>query len=127
MMRFFDDNPTHGTRALQIWQILICKASNRQTITYGGLAKTLGFRGAGTLADMLGHVSFYCLQHDLPALTVLVVNQDTGLPGEGLMKIGIDLDAEREAVFQYDWFAVVPPSPEEFREAFKLGMANRSG
>ena len=46
MTRYFKDNPTLYTRALQIWQILIAKAENRQTMTYGALAHALGFRGA---------------------------------------------------------------------------------
>ncbi|BAZ87656.1 hypothetical protein [Dolichospermum compactum] len=41
MHKTFNDNPTHPKRALQIWQILISKAANRQTLTYGMLAKTI--------------------------------------------------------------------------------------
>ena len=67
-MRWFNDNQTNATHALQIWLILIGKASNRQTITYGSLAEMLGFEGAGTLARMLGHVMFYCQQNELPPL-----------------------------------------------------------
>ena len=35
MLNRFDDNPTNAARALQIWLVLIGKAHNRQTITYG--------------------------------------------------------------------------------------------
>lgn len=119
MIRRFSDAPTFPARALQIWLILIGRAANRQTITYGVLADILGFKGAGTLADMLGHVMFYCAQNNLPPLTVLVVNQDTGLPGEGLAKHGIDLNAERESVFNFNWFNIMPPAIEELSAAFK--------
>ncbi len=119
MVKLFNDNPTHATRALQIWQILIAKASNRQTLTYGMLAQLLGFQGAGVLAPILGHIMFYCQQNSLPPLTVIVVNQKTGLPGEGLTDA--ELNADREAVFNYDWFNLYPPSPEELAAAYKTG------
>jgi len=119
MVKHFDDDPTWASRAVQIWQILVCRASNRQTLTYGMLAATLGFGGAGTLAHFLGHIMHYCRLNGLPPLTVLVVNQETGLPGEGL--VGADLNADRERVFRYDWFGVVPPTPEELAAAYAAG------
>lgn len=56
MVRFFDDDPTNASQALQIWQILIAAASDRRTLTYGILADMLGFKGAGVLGRRLGHV-----------------------------------------------------------------------
>ena len=85
------------------------------------LAEMLGYRGAGTLSRILGHIMFYCQQNALPPLTVLVVNQDTGLPGEGLT--GADLNADREAVFNYDWYGLFPPAPEDLSAAYKTGLA----
>jgi putative restriction endonuclease len=124
MTRRFEEHPSQETRALQIWQILIGRAANRQTITYGGLADLLHFKGAGTLAKILGHIMFYCQQNDLPPLTVLVVNQDTGLPGEGL--IGAELNADREKVFRFEWYGLVPPTPVELAAANTHGNAGRS-
>lgn len=118
-IRHFDDHATHATRALQIWQILIACAHQRQTLTYGNLAKILGFQGAGTLAPILGHLMYFCHQHNLPPLTVIVVNQETGLPGNGL--VGANLNADREKVFDYNWFGLYPPTPEELRQANQLG------
>ena len=117
----FDDSPTQEHRGLQIWLILVGKAANRQTVTYGQLAEIMGFKGAGILAPMLGHVMFYCQQNELPPLTVLVVNQDTGLPGEGL--IGAELNADREKVFRFRWYDLRPPAPEELASAYRRGMA----
>lgn len=119
MARRFDESSTHASRSLQIWLILIGAAHDRRTLTYGILAKTIGFKGAGTLAQPLGHVMHYCRRNGLPPLTVLVVNQETGLPGEGLTET--DLNADREAVFGFDWYALVPPSPEELGAAFREG------
>lgn len=116
MPRRFSEIKTQPTRALQIWQILIGKAHNRQTMTYGELADLLGFKGAGILGGMLAPIMFYCEKHGLPPLSSLVVNQETGLPGEGLTSPS-NLHAEREAVYRYDWYGLYPPTPEEFMEA----------
>ena len=84
-------------------------------MTYGALARMVGYRGAGVFAQILDHIMRYCINNDLPPLTVLVVRQDTGLPGEGLIEA--DPNADREAVYRHDWFAMFPPSPEELRAA----------
>jgi len=121
MPMYFKEHATQSTRALQVWLILIGKASNRQMVTYGMLAKMLGYEGAGTLAHILGHIMHYCHENQLPPLTVLVVNQDTGLPGEGL--VGADLNAGREAVFRFDWHSLVPPAPDELAAAYERKSA----
>ncbi len=122
MLNLFKDNSTQPTRALQIWQILIGKAVNRQTMTYESLADLIGFKGAGTLGEYLGHILYFCKQNNLPLLTVLVVNKETGLPGKGLedaLPPTVDFHAERERVFNHKWFDLYPPSPEELKQAYK--------
>jgi len=79
-------------------------------------------RGAGVLADQLGHVAFYCIRHKLPPLTTLVVNEKTGLPGEGIPVE--DILSQREKVFNCPWFEVVPPSPEGLKEAVEAGRSS---
>ena len=54
--------------------------------------------------------------HGLPPLAVVCVDRKTGEPSRG--NVGFfRLDKNRERVFNYDWFALVPPTPEEIREA----------
>jgi hypothetical protein len=119
----FDDYPYVRHRALQIWQILISKAHNRQTVTYGILAEMLGFEGAGTMHDMLGHIGAYCALHDLPLLNTIVVGKDSGLPTDGTL--GRDPNEERERVFRHQWFKIYPPRADALAEAF--AEANRRG
>ncbi len=121
MVKFFHDNPTNATRAVQIWQILVAKASNRQTLTYGELAELLEFGGAGVLNHPLGHIMRYCQQNGLPPLTVIVVNKDTGLPGGGLDVPPSEQNVAREKVFQYPWFDIIPPDAEELKKAVLAG------
>ena len=79
-VRTFDSIRTRKARALQIWQILIGLAHNRQTITYKILSKLLDYKGAGVFAQLLDTIMRYCKQNQLPPLTILVVNENTGSP-----------------------------------------------
>lgn len=105
---------TRYQRASQIWSLLICAARERKTYTYGKVADILGFGGAGVMAQILGCIMWYCEENDFPPLTVLVVNQESGLPGEGLSTVE-DVNSDREEVFQFDWFSVEPPQNDDFR------------
>ncbi len=59
---------------------------------------------------------YWCDENGLPPLTVLVVNKKTGLPGTGLI-LSTDLNADREAVFQFNWYSIVPPTSAELPES----------
>jgi hypothetical protein len=108
-------------RALQAWQYLIGKAYNRQTIRYGELAKQLGYSDSRPLSSILGHIMFYCQQNELPPLTIIVVSKD-GTPGEGFTDADPnEFHRRREDVFNYEWYAIAPPSIEQFREAWEKG------
>ena len=115
-MKTFNSIRTVESRAVQIWQILVGLAYNRQTITYGKLSKLLGFKGAGTMGKFLDPIMKYCKLNGLPPLTVLVVGKYVGVPGEGLITVK-DADLEREQVYDYDWFNIYPPDETEFAKA----------
>lgn len=115
MLDYYDNHPHWPYRAQQIWLILIGKAWNRQTMTYGELAEMLGFGGAGVFTEPLDHILCYCQVHELPPLTSLIVNQDTGLPGSGLQLD--NLHGDRERVYRENWFSIIPPTPEALAEA----------
>lgn len=123
MIKLFSDTPTLEVRAAQIWQILTGKAFNRQITTYGEVADILDYEGAGVLGRQLGHIMFFCAQNQLPPLTALVVNGETGLPGEGL-ETKNNLHKERENVFNYAWYSIFPPTPKEFSEAWEIAKSN---
>lgn len=111
--RFQDDSHRH-TRALQIWLILIAKAHNRQTITYDELAKLQGYnKGGQFLSQQLDPIKIFCERNELPPLTAIVVNKNSGLPGSGLPLE--NANSEREAVFRFNWFTIFPPAFEELK------------
>jgi len=107
-------------RAHQLWSVLAFAAYNRQTLTYSFAGKLVGLPAAA-IGKSLYPIQYFCKQQGLPPLTVLVVNQATGRPGEGL---DVDDFAKMvQEVFEYDWIsykapeAEVGPDAEDFKKA----------
>src|SRR5688572_2528889 len=101
-------------RAAQIWPLLTYAASHRQTLTYDILGKHIGVPRQG-LGQLLEPIQSYCLIHELPALTSVVV-KDSGYPGLGFIAAE-DVPAEHQRVFAYDWLEHRPPTEGVLREA----------
>lgn len=116
MPAYFDDNPNRPTRALQVWIILVACAHNRQTLTYSQLAERIGYQDVRPLGRVLDYIWHYCNQHELPPLTGIVVNKNTGLPGDGM---GDYTFADQERVFTHPWYNLIPPTSTEFEEAYR--------
>lgn len=116
MPKYFKDNSTYANRAYQIWLILISKAHNRQVTSYKELAEIIGYKGEGVLAQTLGHIMYYCKDNVLPPLTSLVVNE-SGLPGSGFAP-DINPNIDRQTVFDFKWFEIVPPTPNELKQSY---------
>ncbi len=126
MIRKFDDDRHVPTTALQIYLILIGLAWNRQTITYGALSQGQmgGYGQGGVINRELGCVMGWCYENGLPALTALVVRDDTGIPGEGLVTVeGEDFPAAQQRVFRYNWFQLFPPTIQELKAAGERAQA----
>jgi hypothetical protein len=104
---------TRAERAMQIWQVLIAAARNRQILTYKLLAQMIGM-GPGTLAQPLGYVMDYCKANGLPPLTALVVGLTSGTPGRGLTTT-TDLNRDREAVYAHDWYRMRPVQIDDLK------------
>ena len=65
------------------------------------------------IGGVLEPIQKYCKRHKLPPLTVLVVNEKTGLPGVGF-KDAKNIFAAQARVFVYDWYRRKAPQPEDF-------------
>jgi len=99
---------TRPERTIQIWQVLINLAHNRQTITYEKLAEIIGMGTMGVVVTQsLETLMSYCKNNNLPPLTILVVQKHSGIPGQGLTTIE-ELNADREKVFNYEWLQLPP-------------------
>lgn len=124
-MKRFNPTSNHPARAAQCWQILVGRAMNRQTITYKGLSELMyGKAAAGVLAEVLGHIAYYCQQNDLPPLTATVVNTG-GAPGHGIPSDLATIDGQREKVYACDWYDICPPSEAELADAFRKAAAQK--
>lgn len=110
--RRYSRAPSRPARAVQIFNILVGMAIRRETTTYGGLAKRLGYNGAGVFGQTLGLIMTWCHKNKLPPLTSLVVGTTRGTPGRGLVT-PVNLDADRERVYRLDWYDIMPPTTEE--------------
>jgi putative restriction endonuclease len=102
---------TRPERATQIWQVLVGAARSRQTLTYSMVADLIGM-GAGTLSQSLDLIMRFCARNQLPPLTILVVNQDTGRPSSGLTTLE-ELNRDRERVFNHPWLRMLSPREED--------------
>lgn len=69
------------------------------------------------LAQLLEPVQSYCLLQKLPALTVLVVNND-GRPGTGFIAAE-NVPAEQQRVFRHNWQEEGTPLPEALLAAVR--------
>jgi hypothetical protein len=107
-------------RAQQAYLLLIGCAAQRATITYGDLAKRMGYRekggGAGFLAQFLWPLFYWAKENDLPRLGCLVVEANTG---EVASEIAARFtNADRERVFAFNWYAIQPPTIEELKRVW---------
>jgi hypothetical protein len=94
-------------RTVQIWILLSLAARNRQALTYGMVADTVGRVIPQGLPIYLNKIKDYCAARDLPCLARLVINKKSGDPGK-------DLADTNEDVFLFDWINYPTPSPQDF-------------
>lgn len=109
-------------RAAQIWSILALAARNRQVLTYGIVSDLIGVPTVG-LGQLLEPIQSYCLLRELEPLTILVIQDKTGMPGTGFIAAA-DIPAAQSRVFAYDWLEHGAPSPQEFAEAVRARPSN---
>ena len=114
---------TEAQRAAQLWSLLVLAARNQQVLSYSLVHRLTGMATVG-VGGVLGPIIYYCRNHKLPWLTVLVVNEETGLPGEAFMGAAkreygekLDIHAMQDRVFAYDSSKVDAPSVEDLEQA----------
>lgn len=101
-------------RAAQFWAVLAYAATNRQIILYSMLGKLVGMP-TNALGGMLEPIQTFCQKKKLPPLTVLVVQQKSGLPGIGFIAAK-DIAKAQADVFNFDWIKFGAPSPDNIKK-----------
>ena len=117
MVRRFSDDPSGEAKSLKLYLILVGHATHRETTTYQELGQQIGAIPL-KLGYYLDSVAKYCQRQFLPWLTSLVLNKDTGRPGDGYFGPAATLAQDRGAVFNYNWLEIVPPTIKELRAFF---------
>ena len=107
---------TREERAQQLWSVLALAATNRQVLTYDIVARLAGVVRP-SIGDFLRPIQQYCIENNLPALTSIVVREQTGLPGEGFIAAS-DVPSAQARVFQHRWLETPAPSAEQLAEAY---------
>jgi hypothetical protein len=110
-------------RSQQLWSILALAATNRQILTYDIVARLTGVVRP-SIGDFLRPIQQYCEENRLPALTSIVVSDDSGLPGEGFITAQ-HVPAAQVRVFRHDWLQLPAPSAEQLAEAYSRAPDRR--
>ena len=115
---------TISQRASQIWAVLAWAAKNRQSLTYDHLSKLIGVPRAG-LGKLLEPIQSYCLLENLPPLTILVVQQESGVPGTGFTGTNAAEYAKAYMeVYKFDWLEHGNPKPKKLEQAVQKLPSN---
>src|SRR5262245_49112657 len=99
-----------------MWSLLTLAAINRQILTYELVARITGVVRP-SIGDFLRPIQQYCVEKKLPALTSLVVSEQSGLPGEGFIAAA-NVPAAQAQVFQHPWLQTKAPTVEELEAAY---------
>lgn len=84
-------------------------------LTYDLLSHLIGVPRMG-LGQMLEPIQSYCILNRLPALTSLVVSEESGVPGQGFIAAH-DVPREQGRVFNHDWLGQISPNEEVLQQA----------
>ena len=117
-------------RAQQVWLILVAHVMStsghwrRRLLTYGELAVRMGHdpRAGIGLGRELGVIGRYCIDNDLPALNCIVVGQETGAPGPGVLSRHGDWRQDASDAVRENWFEYRVPTTGTFRQVWEAGV-----
>ena len=101
-------------KVVKTYLILVGMATRRQTIPYNYIAQEtrVAARAVGGLC--LDPISLYCQANNFPNLTSIVVNKETGEPGNSYVPRET-LYRDRERVYDFPWLDYAPPTFQELR------------
>jgi hypothetical protein len=92
-----------------------------EVLGYKKLERGPGFRGAGVMGDRLASLMYWCMQNNLPALTSLVVREDTSMPGLGISLDPAEVLPEQQKVYAFHWYEIFAPTVAQLEKAQSKG------
>jgi hypothetical protein len=127
---YFRDHKSIFARAAQAYQILVGDAMDGRIVTYEKTGDRM--KSMPMLGETLDRIAAWTKERDLPDLSAIVVNKDSGQPGNfgepGVHPYAITLEqwpGVLADVRKTDWFAVVPPTAKEIEQAWERFVAQR--
>ena len=114
---------TRAERAQQMWSLLTLAAISRQILTYELIARITGVVRP-SIGDFLRPIQQYCVENQLPALTSLVVGEQSGIPGDGFIAAP-DVPAAQAEVFRHSWLQTKAPTAEQLEAAYSRAPDKR--
>jgi hypothetical protein len=91
---------TTNNRLIQLWSLLVDSAHAQRVLTYAILEQMIGVPKQ-VVGCMLTAIQDYCNFHNLPPLTMLVVDEFEGLQNGD--HPDSDIFGERARVYKFDW------------------------
>jgi hypothetical protein len=106
---------TQSEQAVLIWPVLALAARTQQILSYSDLQGLTGIARQG-LGTPLGLIHAYCKRREFPLLNSIVVNRETGRPGEGFPENmpPVEVMVEQARVFVFDWSSRDKPRSSDF-------------
>ena len=107
---------TQPEQAVLLWPVLALAARNQQILSYSDVQGLTGIAQHG-LGQPLGLIHHCCERQHFPRLNIIVVNRETGLPGEGVPGKEMTPEQvfiERSRVFVFDWSSKEKPRSNDF-------------
>ena len=99
----------HYQRAQKAWIKLLELAGSRKTCNSKEIGDYIGIHRR-VVRHALNPIQKYCLNNNLPPLTILVVNSITGMPGEGFRAVKKEeIPKKMNEVFEYNWKEIKNP------------------
>ncbi len=115
---------TRSERASQLWAVLALAATNRQILTYKMVSQLTGIMTPG-VGQMLEPIQSFCYLQGLPPLTILVVRQESGLPGDGFTAASAaEFAKSLKSVYETDWLTLGNPNPDQLEAAVQEKPSN---
>jgi len=107
---------TQFDQAVLIWPVLALAARTQIILSYSDLEGFTGIVAAG-LGTPLGLIHRYCERRRYPRLNLIVVQRDSGLPGEGVPGKGmtpLEILVEQSKIYVFDWSGRDKPRAIDF-------------
>lgn len=69
------------------------------------------------MSKHLGVIGYYCKKKGLPPLNAIVVNEESGIPGDGVVETE-GFKRDQKDVWNIDWFLYRPPSVKALKNIY---------